>query len=186
MHMVSYREFPENCNRKQVLDDIVREAEREGDGYSGGVKWHDEVMPLANREAAEKWIKDHDKGWYDDHAVRFYDYSKAKETKKIVDLQVRVDASNKRLADFQNEHSIRKHKAEFVGCASCGSRLARKLLRGECCPVCGSDLRSKSVLEKLENIKNTRERLIQMIKDEKEKQTENRRVFWLVKYEYHC
>lgn len=81
-HNVCYVSTDENCDRKKILAQICEKANRDGDGYTGPLKWHDEIEPRTNRDAAEKWIRDHDNGWYDDHCVRYYDYSRATITKK--------------------------------------------------------------------------------------------------------
>ena len=185
MHNIDYWSMDEKCDRKDVLCDIQEIARRDGDGYYGPLKWHDEVSPLKNREEAEKWIRDHDKGWYDDHAVRYYDYSKAKDTKKIADLKKRETEMIGRIDAFQKEHSVRNFKADYIGCSTCGSKISRKHLHGERCPVCGKDLRSESVMKKLKALYDKRDEIGKKIKEEKEAQTGSRVVRWLVKFEYH-
>ncbi len=185
-HIVGYMEVSENCDRAGVLADIQFEAEREGDGYPGGVKWHDNVGPLGSRDEAEKWIRDHDNGWYDDHAVRFYSYYNAKTTKKMDDIRRRIGETSEKLAKYTKEHSVQKQKAEFIGCSECGSKLARNRLRGEICPVCGTDLRSKTTLETIKGYEDKIKSLWEKIEEEKKKQKNIRETLWLVKYEYHC
>ena len=185
MHNIEHWVFEEKVNRKNVVDDIQDYAEREGDGYSGPLKWHDEVEPLASREEAEEWIRVHDKGWYDDHAVRFYDYSKAEDTKKITELKGRFKETCEKIGGFQEEHSVRNFKAEYIGCSGCGSKIARKYLRSEFCPVCHRDLRSEGVLSKLEALISKRAEIEKKIAAEKAKQTGKRQVLWLVKFEFH-
>lgn len=185
MHNIDYWVYDEKCDRRKILADIQRVAESEGDGYVGPLKWHDAISPLKNRDEAEKWIREHDKGWYDDHAVRYYDYSDAKETKKMTNLKEKGADLVKRLEEFEKEHSVRKHKAEYIGCANCGSKVAKKYLRSEWCPVCRSDLRSEGVLKK---IKEYNDRIAQARDDyraEEEKQTSRAKIKWLVKFEYH-
>jgi len=185
MHNIYYWDFDENCDRKSVLMDIQDLARHDGDGYSGPLKWHDEVKPVRNRDEAEKWIQSHDKGFYDDHAVRYYDYSKATETKKIADLKTRASECATKVAEYKKAHSVRNFKAEFLGCQKCGSKVSRKYLRSECCPLCGNDLRSPTTLSKIKELEEKRQGLFDRIKEETEKQTNNRTVRWLVKFEYH-
>lgn len=185
MHNINYWVYDENCNRKSVLSDIESVAECEGDGYSGPLKWHDSVQPLKNQKEAEDWIKEHDTGWYDDHAVRFYDFSDAKETKKMIGLKQKAKEISDRLIEFEKEHSVTKFKAEHIGCSNCGSNVARKFLHGERCPVCGADLRSESTLKKIKDMQDKVEQARKDYREEGEKQTGRAKVKWLVKFEYH-
>lgn len=185
MHNIGYIEKPENVNRSWVLDLICDEACREGDGYSGPLKWHDEIQPLENRAAAEEKLKQLDKGWYDDHAVRFYDYSDAKPTKRIDELQKRIAETRDKMRVYAKEHSVLTFKAEFIGCTGCGAKLPRKLLHSDYCPVCRHDMRSDTTLKKLEEYGKKIEQLADQIAEEKKKQPKAKKVMWLIKYEYH-
>jgi len=185
MHNIHYWVYDGKCDRSKVLADIQRVAESDGDGYSGPLKWHDEVLPLKNKEEAENWIRAHDKGWYDDHAVLFYDYSDAKETKKMENLKKKGAELAERLVAFENEHSVRKFKAEYIGCSNCGSKVAKKYLRSERCPVCGSDLRSESTLKKIKELNDKVIQTREEYRAEGEKQKSRAKIKWLVKFEYH-
>lgn len=185
-HIVGYLEVSESCDRAGVLATIRSEAEHGGDGYFGGVKWHDEVKPLESRDAAEKWISDHDKGWYDDHAVRFCSYYKAKQTKKIEEYQSKIKETREKADKYVVEHSVRKQKAAYIGCGKCGSKIAKEYLRSEYCPVCRNDLRSKTTIDTLNGYEEKIKGLYAKIEEEKKKQKDAKVVLWLVKYEYHC
>lgn len=183
MHNIGYLSKPEKCDRRAILWDIKDIAEQDGDGYSGPLKWHDEVKPLESREAAEEWIKAHDKGWYDDHAVRYYDYSQVKDTKKVLELRQRCrDVYDKQIA-YEKAHSVKTFKANLITCPKCGSKLSVYHLRSEKCPLCYTDLRSKTTLETIANYEKRRADIGKQIEDEKRKGKGE--VRWLIKYEYH-
>lgn len=183
MHNINYIDVQEKCNRKSILWDIQEVAKRDGDGYSGPLKWHDEVPPLKSYEEAEAWIKAHDKGWYDDHAVRYYDYSRLKDTKKIAELRRRQkEVYDKRIA-YEKEHSVKKLKAKLITCPKCGSKLSREHLHSEKCPLCYADLRSKTTLDTIANYEKRRAEIGKQIIAEQHKGKGE--VRWLVKYEYH-
>ena len=184
-HNIYRTSFPENCNRRDVLNNICERANREGDGYSGPMHWHDEVPPLPNREAAEKWITAHDTGWYNDHAVRYYDHSKASITPKIKELQEKHAALCIKIAKYEKSHSVKNLKATFIGCPNCSSKLSKEYLRSERCPLCGTDLRSKTTLDTLAGYRAKQKEITNKIAQEQEKQKAARRILWLVKYEFH-
>ncbi len=184
-HNICYMSVPERCNRKEVVQSIAERANRDGDGWNGPMHWHDEIPVQKNWDAAKELIKALDKGWYDDHSVRYYDHSGAEITPKIKELQDKHAALTTKLGQYEAEHSVKNLKAAYIGCPACGSTLARERLRGELCPLCQTDLRSKTTLD---TIKGYRERMVETsrkIQTEMEKQKANRKIKWLVKNEYH-
>ena len=187
MHQICYRDFPENVNRKLLIAEITEEAERYGDGtYSGPLRFHDEISPLESREAAEQRIQKLDNGWYDDHAVRYYDFADAKETKRMTEIRERIKETKRKRLEYEKEHSVQNFKAEFVGCPACGSKIARKYLRADYCLVCRADLRSETTKKTLQRYTEKIRELEQALEGERRKQQSSRKVMWLVKYEYHC
>ena len=184
-HNICHMTADENCDRRQIMNAITERANRDGDGYSGPMHWHVEVSPLKNREEAEKWIRDHDNGWYDDHAVRFYDYSDAEITPKIKELQQKHSALTLKIREYEAKHSVKNLKAAFIGCPECGSKLAKDRLHGNFCPLCLTDLRSKTTLDNLAGYRKKQAEICEKIKDEQEKQKSKAKVKWLIKYEYH-
>jgi hypothetical protein len=167
------------------MAEIQRQARRDGDGYSSSMTWHDKVPPLESQEKAGEFIRNKDNGWYDDHAVRFLDYSNAKPTKKFDELKAKVEqlvADEKAYADA---HSVHSFKAMHIGCPCCGSKLNKDFLTGERCPLCRTDLRAKTTIDKLAWYKAKRTELNEKIEAERRKQKDKAVVKWLVKYEYH-
>lgn len=185
MHNIDYITVPENVNRKELLSDIVQIARRNGDGYNGPMHWHDEIKPLESYEAAKERIKKLDKGWYDDHAVRYCDYNSAKQTSKMTEYRERIKKLQAQKAKYAEENSVRNFKADYIGCKKCGSKVSRKHLHTDFCPVCHSDLRSETTKTTLLNYDARVNELWDKIEEEKKKQTKARKVMWLVKYEYH-
>ena len=87
------------------------------------------------------------------------------------------DLSN--ATDFEKyikAHSIHKRTSKYVGCPECGSRLNLGYIRGEKCPLCGTDLRPESSIEKIKWHDKKASECAKKYKQE----------FWLAKIEYHC
>ena len=60
------------------------------------------------------------------------------------------DLSN--ATDFEKyikAHFIHKRTSKYVGCPECGSKLNLSYIRGEKCPLCGTDLKPESMLTNL-------------------------------------
>ena len=103
-----------------------------------------------------------------------------------------MEELQRKLKDLQNarqkyrqEHSVHIFKAKYVGCEGCGSKLNKEHLVGEKCPLCRTDLRSKTTIEKLEWYDTKERQIISKIESEKEKQSKKAKVKWLIKIEYH-
>ena len=77
-HMICTRVFPNNYSKKKIAKECDLHATYEGDYHHGlqpPIRFNDLV--LKNEEEAERWVREHDSGWYDNLAVRF------KEGRKI-------------------------------------------------------------------------------------------------------
>lgn len=187
-HIISHMVEPEKVDRRNVMAAIIEEAEREGDsGYYGPLHWHDEISPLESQEAAEKRIEMLEKGKsYSDHAVRFYDYSSAKVTDKMVEYRRRIAKLQSQKAKYAEDNSVLHFKADYIGCKKCGSKVSRKHLRADFCPVCHNDLRSETTRTTLLNYGSRIRELWDKIEEEKKKQKAAKKTMWLIKYEYHC
>lgn len=185
MHNIRYLTYEEKLDKRKVLADIEDIAREDGDGYSSRLTWHEGIEPLESYEKAKEFIQKKDNGWYDDHAVRFYDYSGAAKTKKMEEYEAKIKELNKAKMEYKAKHSVHEFKAMYIGCQNCGSRLNKEFIVGESCPLCRSDLRSKTTVDKLkwydDKIKDCHDR----IEVERTKQKKNRKVKWLVKIEYH-
>ncbi len=185
MHNIRYLTYKEDISRALVMADVCEIASRDGDGYDSNLTWHSNVPPLESYEEAEKFIKEKDNGWYDEHAVRYKDYSSAKKTAKITEYETKISELNTAKNEYKKAHSVHSFQAKHIGCAKCGSRLNKEYLRGEYCPLCRADLRAKTTTEKLQwyddKIKDYQSR----IDKEKQKQKKHCKIMWLVKIEYH-
>lgn len=182
-HLISKIDVRENIDKRDIMNMIQNEARRNGDGYSSSMTWHENVLPLKNREEAEKFIEKKDNGFYDDHAVRYFDYSNAKETKILQTYREKLMATKIKLKEYEKKHSIKVLQAKFLTCSKCGSKINKDYIHRERCPICNKDLRSKTILETIDNYNQRILEIEKKIQEEKEKQKGE--VKWLVKYEYH-
>ena len=186
MHNIGYMDFIYGTKYDDVIEEIRDEANTHGDGYdSYQMDFHEEVLPFESRDEAMAWIKQHDNGWYDDHAVRYKRYAPAKKTKKIEEYERKIAELIEAKRTYEREHSVKALLATHIGCKHCGSKLYRQLLRGETCPLCHTDLRAKTTLDKLRWFDDKRAEYENRIADEEKKQKRGYEIYWLVKYEYH-
>ena len=73
-HCVGYNDYHCSVSQRQILKDLNSFAfdPEETSGYHGDLKFHEEPV-YKNRDEAKLAIERLDKGWYDDHAVRYRD-----------------------------------------------------------------------------------------------------------------
>lgn len=189
-HAIEYFEFDVKVDKRRIESDLNERAVEDGDYHSGlnqSIRWLDYICE--DRERAYEYIESHDKGWYDQLAVKFREYPKSEPTKTLLTLKERRNKECEKRNAYEKAHSIASFKAEYVGCPNCGSKLKRTFIRGNSCPLCGTELRSKTTTETLKRYEDNIEKISNQIKEEErkinKKNVKNSKIKWLVKIEYH-
>ena len=191
-HNINYLTYEKNVNKKEVQrywDEYAAQEDREEgcSGLNSNIRWIDHICD--NYEDAEEYIKSHDKGWYDQLAVKYREYPKIEPSKTMLNLQDRLNREVEKKKTYAEQHSISTFKAEFIGCPQCGSKLKKDLLRKNNCPLCGTELRSKTTIETLERYDKNINELNKLIKEEEKKlqakMVKKSKIKWFVKIEYH-
>lgn len=191
-HNIDYWVRPENVNTRTFeteINDYVRQHTlgEGGHGLDSPIRWLNHVCD--NREDAQEYIRSHDRGWYDQLAVKFYEYPKLEPTKTMLTLQERLRAEREKRTAYAAAHAVTTFKAEYIGCPECGSKLKRTLLKGNACPLCRAEMRSKTTMETLQRYDANCIAFSKRIKEEERKMQEKMRkqakVMWLIKTEYH-
>lgn len=184
-HCIMHNTYPSTWTLKQVQADVVEYVRHNGDRYgTNSVRVPTEKVFDTHAEA-EAYIEKVDRHDYDGIAVKFLDFSNVKDTAKIEGLRAKIRETVQKQNDYIASHSVKKQKAAYIGCSSCGSKLNKEKLRGERCPLCNTDLRAKSTLERIASFHAKVEEYDKKIVQEQLKQKKKAKVMWLVKYEYH-
>lgn len=191
-HEIRHETYPENVDKKKVQaewDDTVRHIcwQEGASGLGRPIRWLDKVC--GSYEEAEEYIQKQDKGWYDQLAVKYLDYRDVQPSKKMAELQERVKTLYATYREKANKFHFADAQAAFITCKSCGSKISRKHLGGNQCPVCRADMRPDSVLKSIASAKASHEKALASLKTEEKKHQEKckkqAKVRWLVKVEYH-
>lgn len=193
-HNIRFETYQENCDRKavqQTWDSFVSHADyQEGaTRLDPPIRWIEDPI-LDSYEKAEEFIRKNDKGWYDSLAVRFRDYSRDanKPSRRMEYLNNKLTTLQQKLQNREEKLFCENRTAEFVSCPHCHSKLARKYLTRNYCPVCSSDMRTKTELEAINRLKEKVD-YTQKLLDEESKRPRKKKgdfvVRWLVKIEYH-
>ena len=189
-HNIEYFDYDISKNPKDIeanLANYVQHETWQEGGSMSPIRWLKQ-SPLPDRNAAEQFIKRHDKRWYDCLAVR---YKEPVMTQAIRDAQKAEAAAWKKYNDLDNEIYVTTLTSEFISCKVCKSKLNRKMLAipkigipKNVCPVCHAELRQKSTLERIDRAKMAAEKASEHT-NEVARKSKKQKVRWLVKIEYH-
>lgn len=185
MHNINYWTYPEKTLGGTITNEVVKFVNSHGDRYgTDSVKFIDHTI-FEDEEKAREYINTLSNGWYEGYAVKFYDYSKCKSTKKVDELKAKFNEIADKRREYITTHHVKDFKASYIGCSKCGSKISREYLRSDKCPVCGHDLRAESTLLRIASFDNRIHEYEARIKEETHKQKAKAEIKWLVKFEYH-
>ena len=186
-HNIHFAEYSENVNKKQVQaewdDYVAKEDWQEGcSGLGSDIRWIDHICE--SREEAEEYIRSHDKGWYDQLAVKFR--KPTNESAKTKDLRTRMSIAYKKYNYLARKVHYAGCVSEFISCRTCKSKIATHYIRSNLCPVCGADLRPATTIARETAAKAKAEELEKKLAAEQVKDAKKKgEIRWLVKIEYH-
>lgn len=186
-HHIIHTTVDLDVDREELRRSIVEEADMNGDGWFGSIKWEDGVY--ASLEAADSYLSQYD-GRYESVAVKFRDLDAAEPTDKVKKARSALSRAEKALSDHVSKSSARNRPVESVSCPVCGSRIMIHKMRGGSasrCPVClQGDLRTKTAIRREAELRSAVEKASSAL--EVVKRTELAKcapIKWRVKYEYH-
>ncbi len=191
MHNLCHFEYSEATPKSTIIREanayVQAQTFEEGGSGIDGIRF---LSPICeSREEAEAYLKANDTHWYDQLAVHFKKYPRVERdaTKKISELQKRLSAGNARLEKIVDESRVQNRTSAMIGCPKCKSSLSRTYLRGQICPLCHADLRSKTNLDRIKAAEANVADLQRQIKAETTAEAQKKKpaIYWLVKIEYH-
>lgn len=194
-HNIHHSVYPENVKKERVQAEwdeyAAREDWQEGcSGLASNIQWKSRIC--YDEAEAYAYLEKIDSGWYDQLAVRFYDYPKLKPSKTSDTLKERMERLTSRYHELQDAIHYKGVKSQLVTCRECGSKIATKYIGvkvNNICPVCHSDMRPESILELIEKAKQNASKAKKdyeaEVKKLQEKQKKKAVLKWLVKIEYH-
>lgn len=185
MHNIIHWTYPEKTSISQIEKEILNYVHSHSDGYGTDKIAILSTKPFENEDEARTYIDEMDRNFYGGYAVKFYDYSKVKDTKKITELKSKLAEIMHKQSEYIDTHHVKDFKASFIGCAKCGSKLSKQHLKNDKCPVCYADLRAESTLERIASFKNRINECQEKIQQEIHKQKDKAKIYWLIKFEYH-
>lgn len=188
-HQINYTTIPVDYNKSQMKAEMDERAwhdhwQESSEGLPSDIRWIDFVCD--NKDQAREYIEKHDSGWYDQLAVKFKqaDYSK---NKKIIALKERKNNVLRKKQSLDSVMHFKDTKSSLITCKGCGSKISNQYMQHRnTCPVCGFDMRSDTIKNRLKSYDDKIETLKDEIEKEQRIADQKGNLFWLVKTEYHC
>ena len=188
MHNIITKVYDENVDKNKIEKRLNQLAKEDGDygGLPHPIRWIDHTC--SNEDVARDYINHNDNGWYDQIAVKFLDYPTINSSTKENLMQRRKEWCDK-LNELRNKIHYANVKSNFVSCQKCESKINRKFIKWNICPICRTDMRPKSTLDLIARYEQIIKDIDKQLKEEElrlqEKAKKKAIVKWLVKIEYH-
>lgn len=185
-HCTKHTTYSATWTLERIAQDVIDNVNHNGDCYGTDCVRMPTDEVFDTYEEAEAYICKIDRGDYDGIAVKYLDFTGVEDSNKIKELRARIADTVQKQKEYIAAHSVKLQKAAYIGCHSCGSKLNKERLRGERCPLCDTDLRAVSTLERIGSFKKRIDEYDKKIVQERLKQKKKAKIQWLVKFEYHC
>ena len=185
--------FPESMSKKEIQTkcdlwgdhncDLEERGWILGNGLGFPIKWTDRVFDC--RDDAEEYLE-HTFGNYRQTAVRF---KEAKTTSAMAQVKKSLEKNLQELTELSGTLHYKNAAAKMITCKKCGSSIATAYCGktwNNNCPVCKSDLRPKSTLDRIQ-AKKQKVKILQEKYREEERRTakQNSSMYWAVACEVH-
>lgn len=181
-----YFDFPASMKKEDMMLEVNQDLYENRGAYEPTPQKYIFLQeePLPDYEAAKEYLNSKELAHYyrmKNVAVRYYNTEKLKPTKKMEDLKRRIDETYEKLVSYKLDHSVVNFKAEYVGCPSCGSKVAKKYLKTDNrCPVCNSDMSSDTTKKTIKGYQDKIKALEKQLKELERKNTKKGEVYWLI------
>lgn len=196
-HMIDYFEFKKTENLKEdknlIYGEVSEWGEYESDSknYHGNLKFKTDTI-FDNWNKAMEFLGKYE-GKYEDVAVVFKDFEN-KGTAKIERLKDKIKTLSEQKKNYEQKNLLGNRKSKTIACPKCKSVLNIKYLtssneKAHYCPLCATELLSRTVVERNEKFVRDINKINEEIKNETEKENRKQKNFklkWLVKVEVHC
>ena len=110
------------------------------------------------------------------------------KTKKMQSLEARLETTVETREQYKKDHHPCTFKAEFIGCPTCKSKIAKKYIKGysHSCPVCSGELWSETTQKKIAGYNEKIADIQKQIKAEERKaNSKSKELAWYVEAELY-
>ena len=170
------------------MSDTTRKTYQEGGGgLSSSIRWYDETCE--DYESARDFLSRHDRGWYDQLAVKYKHFDKPIASKRLSDLKAKESEVRQKLRELESKVAFTEFKSQYISCKKCGSKLNKDFIKRNYCALCGNDMRSDTTKNAIARLTEKVKSLEKDVREEEKKlavkKAKEAKEYWLVKIEYH-
>lgn len=179
----SEKEYSKQDIMMEVAEVLERDCSHSFTPHHQQWKFFDEVC--ATEEEAQEFLSN--KHLYREYnrAVRYR--VPTGKTKKIQALEARLEVTVETREQYKKDHHPSTFKAEFIGCPTCKSKIAKKYIKGysHSCPVCSGELWSETTQKKIAGYNEKIADIQKQIKQRKRRPV-RRTKNWLGMWKLNC
>lgn len=192
-HNIEHHSFSAVIKKAVIEADLQNYAQRAtweegGGGLPSRIRWYDNEV-CEDYEAARKFLEAHDRGWYDQLAVKYRKFDKPLSSSRLEELNAQLRENARKLRELNSKVAFTEFKAQFISCKNCGSKLNKDYIKRNNCVVCGHDMRSDTTKNAIARLTEKVSSLEKAIREEEKKLAKKKakegKEYWLVKIEYH-
>ena len=178
-------DYEPGISEEEVMEDISkRMSALTGAGYSGKIDWKQEIAE--DYDSAVEYLSTNFAG--EDVGIRYKEFPEFTEP-KVLDAREKAKDARDKWVKLDSVCRCDNVSAAMITCTGCGSKLSTEHMRQRGlnrCPVCGTDMRTPTQLDKISAAYAAWQKLEQKVleaeaKAKKKMEPEER---WLAKIEY--
>ena len=188
-HIIQQLDFSIKTSKEEIFAKCNEIAMDNSDckGLPNNIDWRGDII-YETYEDAEKAIEKFDTNkFYYQVAVKYRDLRQEDIQKSLINLKEKKCIAYKEFNDLDKKVVVKSTTGRLKTCKHCESKIANKYICSNFCPVCKTDMRTETQLNKIKKAKEKCELL------EKKELEERKRILkakgevrWLVKIEFHC
>lgn len=147
--------LPVSMGEKSINETVFNKV-REMNGYTPMTEIKFYNKEFDNFSEAERFIVENDYGVMCNMAVIVK--SKCEKTAAHINLEKRLSNIKEQLEEMEKPHCSTM-TAKLITCRTCESKIAKKYIKTNYCPVCNNDMRTKSLIDKNNKLINEYEKV---------------------------
>ena len=154
-HIIQQLDFPIKTSKEEIFTKCNEIAMDNGDckGLPNNIDWRGDII-YETYEDAEKAIEKFDTNkFYYQVAVKYRDLRQENIPKSLTNLKTKKCIAYKEFNDLDKKVVIKSTTAKLKTCKHCESKIANKYICSNFCPVCKTDMRTETQLNKIKKAK---------------------------------
>ena len=158
-------------------------------GIGSQIKYYDSTVYNSYEDADAALDRLTEGKSYPQIAVLYKEQYDFKESDKLTKMKAKLKDLVAKASELSTSWNPTEFKTKTISCKKCESKLATAYLKRNCCPLCGNDLRPKTIIENEKKLKTRIDDLRTEIRNRESEERKNWKkydLYWLIHLETHC